>query len=134
MSWHVSTRIDDRRLRDVIKGMPQVIEDAISEEMAEIEADVKLAMAEEKHGRWYGDHQASAPGESPAVDSSDLTESIKHQLLSTTEGVVGTNVEYAPALEYGTSRMAARPFFTPAAERAQKRFLERVARALGDDL
>lgn len=49
------------------------------------------------------------------VDTGRLRNSISHA----TEGdavYIGTNVEYAPYVELGTSRMAARPFLRPAAE------------------
>lgn len=36
--------------------------------------------------------------------------------------VVGTNVEYAPYVEYGTRRMAAQPYLTPAAEAMRPAF------------
>lgn len=75
-----------------------------------IEGEVRDSMAQGKSGRHYGDHIASAPGESPAIDSQNLTNSI--QVIIENNGLmarVGTVVEYAPWLEDGTSRMAARP-------------------------
>lgn len=35
------------------------------------------------------------------------------------EWVVGTNVEYAPYVEFGTSRMGAQPYLRPAVDRAR---------------
>jgi HK97 gp10 family phage protein len=62
----------------------------------------------------------SAPGEAPAVDTGRLRASISHR-VETDSGesaaYVGTNVEYAPWLEFGTSRMRARPFMVPAMNR-----------------
>lgn len=48
------------------------------------------------------------------VDTGRLRNSISHaaQLGS---AYIGTNVEYAPHVELGTSKMAARPFLRPAA-------------------
>lgn len=43
---------------------------------------------------------------------------------------VGTNVEYARYVEYGTSKMSPRPYLTPALEAERHEFAERVARAL----
>lgn len=40
--------------------------------------------------------------------------------------VVGPSMEYSAFLEFGTSRMGARPYLTPAAEQAQRLFLENV--------
>ena len=51
------------------------------------------------------------------VDTGRLRSSITHEVGGDPEGIVarvGTNVEYAPHLEYGTSRMKARPFLRPA--------------------
>lgn len=76
-----------------------------------IEGQLIASMAEPKSGRMYGQHQASAPGESPAVDSSNLTGSITTIMESSLEAKIGTPVEYAPMLEDGTSRMAARPLW-----------------------
>jgi len=72
---------------------------------------LKASRAEPKSGRKYGDHQASAPGESPAVDSGNLTGSIVQIFPSTLEALIGTPVEYAVYLETGTSRMAQRPLW-----------------------
>ncbi len=73
-----------------------------------IEGEIKASMGEKKSGKRYGDHIASAPGESPAVDSSNLINSIFPE-IKTLEAKVGTPVEYSQFLEDGTSRMAARP-------------------------
>lgn len=42
------------------------------------------------------------------------------------EAVVGPSMEYSFFLEYGTSKMAARPYLTPAAEQAPKLFANNV--------
>ncbi|KKN20888.1 hypothetical protein LCGC14_0930920 [marine sediment metagenome] len=48
------------------------------------------------------------------VDTGTLKRSITHEFISDTEAQVGTNVEYAPFVELGTSKMSARPFLRPA--------------------
>lgn len=50
------------------------------------------------------------------VDTGRLRNSITHQQISSDTEVVGSNVEYAPYVELGTSKMGARPFIRPAAE------------------
>lgn len=44
-----------------------------------------------------------------AVDTGRLRDSITHS-IDDTSAYIGTNVEYAPYVELGTYRMAARPF------------------------
>lgn len=64
-------------------------------------------------------HTASAPGEAPAVDTGRLRQSIVANKLDPGHWQVGTNVEYALHLEYGTRKMSARPFMRPAFERVK---------------
>ena len=45
--------------------------------------------------------------------------------------VVGTNVEYAVHVEFGTSRMAAQPYLRPAAERTNRQ-LDQIAAQTDD--
>lgn len=57
------------------------------------------------------------------VDTGRLRNSITHAV----EGdavYIGTNVEYAPYVELGTSRMKARPFLGPAAENHGQEYKE----------
>ena len=48
------------------------------------------------------------------VDTGNLRNSITH-LVDGKAACIGTNVEYAPYVELGTSKMAARPYLKPAA-------------------
>ena len=50
------------------------------------------------------------------VDTGRLRNSITHERESENVEVIGTNVDYAPYVELGTSKMSARPFLRPAAE------------------
>lgn len=50
------------------------------------------------------------------VDTGNLKNSIQTTMEGDLTAVVGTHVEYAPYVEYGTRRMAARPYLGPAAE------------------
>lgn len=50
------------------------------------------------------------------VRTGNLRNSITHQQESENVEVIGTNVEYGPYVELGTSRMRAQPFLRPAAE------------------
>lgn len=51
------------------------------------------------------------------VDTGRLRSSITHEVAVDLDGLVariGTNVEYAPYVEFGTSRATAQPFLVPA--------------------
>lgn len=79
------------------------------------EAITKANLSRPGSGRVYGKHQASAPGEPPAVDTGRLRNATQADTQVRREGddIVGrvvANVEYAHALEVGTERIAPRPF------------------------
>lgn len=45
---------------------------------------------------------------------------------------IGSNVEYAPYVELGTSKMAARPFLKPAAENYAEQYMDLLKQAMSD--
>jgi HK97 gp10 family phage protein len=79
---------------------------------------------------WSGNYPpASQPGEEPAVRTGALHQSIRVLKRGKSHHEIhagGGDVDYAVYLEYGTERMAPRPFMTPAANHlmkvAEKRF------------
>lgn len=79
-------------------------------------------------------HQASAPGQAPAVDTGTLVNSISTDARpGALEATVSTPVEYAPHLEYGTVNMESRPAWIPEAELANRAYFpENMRRALGE--
>jgi hypothetical protein len=92
-----------------------------------LDAEIKISGSEPKHGPTYPrpggrSHTASAPGESPAIDTGFLHNSIQVDIRSNTEAVILIPPEYAEALEFGTATMAARPFVRPAIDSVTKRF------------
>lgn len=119
----------------------------------QLEGDIKRSM-QEGSGRLYGDHRASAPGEPPAPDTGRLRASISTNwsgssmsrgkvggkaLASDGVGmpkakgdrftvVVGSNVEYAPLLEFGTIKMQPRPFIRPAFDKIKHRVAKMLVR------
>jgi hypothetical protein len=102
-----------------------------------IEADLKLLheiMVEEfnapKHGRQYRRpggtrYTASAPGEPPAIRTGTLERSISepiiHESSTSVVGEIEIDAPYADDLEYGRTRVAARPFVEPAIEELLRR-------------
>lgn len=68
-----------------------------------------------------------------AVDTGTMRNSITSTVSGYT-GEVGPTVEYAPFVEYGTSRMGPQPFMGPALEKNVAPFIDGVADAAGDML
>jgi HK97 gp10 family phage protein len=59
------------------------------------------------------------------VDTGRLRNSISHAVDVNEEAAyIGTNVEYAPYVEYGTRRMAPRPYLKPAATEHGEEYTE----------
>lgn len=63
------------------------------------------------------------------VDTGRLRNSISHTHDKNT-AYVGTNVEYAPYIEFGTSKMAARPYLEPAIADHLNEYKEIIKREL----
>lgn len=76
-------------------------------------------------------HTASAPGQPPMSDTGYLANRITFDRLGDLTAVVGTKVDYAVHLEYGTERMAARPFFRPAVERMRPKYIGKLEDLIG---
>lgn len=65
---------------------------------------------------------ASKPGSPPNTDTGRLVQSIQFEFLDNgASSVVGTNVKYGKYLEFGTSKMAARPWLQPAFDKNKKK-------------
>lgn len=56
------------------------------------------------------------------VDTGRLRGSITTNIISAYSGEVGTNVEYAEYVEYGTRYQSAQPYFEPAVEKNEDKF------------
>ncbi|GAB2539823.1 HK97 gp10 family phage protein [Rufibacter soli] len=65
-----------------------------------------------------------------SVKTNRLRSSIVRQEYGRWNRTVGTNVEYAPFVEFGTFRSRAKPYLYPAAEAERQRFLENLRRIL----
>lgn len=86
-------------------------------------------------------HHPSAPGNPPAPDTGNLRNSINYEIQKdeyTVTGIVGTtqkNPPYGRFLEYGTSKMAPRPWLRPAMRKnnefIRKSISETIKRVVG---
>ena len=76
-------------------------------------------------------HQASAAGEPPASDTSLLASNISLDIDPDGLGAsVDSRADYSSFLEFGTSKMAARPFMQPALEVNRKKIKANMAEEL----
>ena len=103
-----------------------------------------------KNMEWYGDQvissvrnakrggleaaslivEGSATLRAP-VDTGNLRSSITHRVVSDEEAHIGTNVDYAPYVEQGTSKMAAQPFLRPALDENEGRINRMIGEVIG---
>jgi HK97 gp10 family phage protein len=89
-----------------------------------------------KTGRLYTrngiQHQASAVGEYPATDTGELIASIAVEIDADKLGAsVQATAPHAEYLEFGTSKMRARPFLQPSAEATRPRMRAFLRKVLG---
>jgi hypothetical protein len=91
---------------------------------------VPVPIAERAGNNLSPSHQASAPGEAPATDTGRLASSVMFRRTGKLDCEVSSAAGYAQYLEFGTQRIAPRPAWTPAAEQAKPKFVERVAKAI----
>lgn len=120
-----------RRLHS--KYMQDAVIRAIYDAGEAVRADAQASIRE---GAVSGpDHVPSAPGQPPNADTHNLDLSIDVRMNASRKTVTVTAMaEYAAALEFGTSRMAARPFMRPALQRNRNRLVYGVAQAVRDQV
>lgn len=107
---------------------PRIVENRLEQ----IKTDIETAMQLPKSGTVYGDHQASAPGDAPAVLEGDLINSLVVEMTGPAAGELRAEDPKAGMLEFGTlnedgtQRMAPRPFMIPGAEANRQPFIDDV--------
>lgn len=80
-------------------------------------------------------HVPSSPGEPPNADTHVLDRSIETVQVAPLKVEVSANAPYAAALEFGTSKMQARPYMAPAVARTRddvRAIFNRAARRIID--
>ncbi|MCK6578114.1 MAG: hypothetical protein L6Q98_08435 [Anaerolineae bacterium] len=117
------TKNDRRVLQRLIRETPDKVSDAVRGIATEMTNDIVLS---------YGE-SPSSPGEPPGVDTGTLRSGTTWELDSQdkTKAAITIQAEYGPYLEFGTSKMSARPFVTPVFERWRSGELKRFLRATG---
>ena len=75
-------------------------------------------------------HVPSKPGEPPNQDTGVLAGNIEATRAGRLKALVTSSADYAAALEFGTSRMAARPYMRPARDKKKAEVRDLVSKAL----
>jgi hypothetical protein len=127
------------RLPAIRAAIPLILARETSKTAEIIKDQADIAMQSPKSGMHYyvvnhrtgsyGWHQASSPGEAPAVLSGHLKDSASVDSIPQGQAVTW-DTDYAAALEFGAGRIAPRPFARPAATKAFPGFVSRVANAI----
>ena len=102
--------------QEVVKGGAQLIR---GEAIKSIQSGAKSGIVYEKYNP-RRTHRASAPGQAPASDTGNLVSKITVRQDGQNKTNVESNAHYSAFLEYGTSKMEARPFMLPAFEKSKK--------------
>lgn len=79
-------------------------------------------------------HKPSAPGQPPNRDSGNLQAQLKIARSGKLKAEVRSEAPYSNALEFGSSKMSARPFLRPARDATRDEVRKIVEKKLGDFL
>ncbi len=114
--------------REVIQGGAQLIR---GEAIKSIQSGPKSGRVYEKYNP-RRTHRSSGEGQAPASDTGFLANNIVTKLSSDgLSGEVTSRADYSQFLEFGTSKMGARPFMQPSLEENRPKIRARVRRLLG---
>jgi len=109
-----------RRLEEALDGMERGAKRAVADEVRDMADDMR-------EGAPVGSAQAGTRGDPPLSDSV-----VEH--VDGLTGRAGPTAPHTPHVEHGTKSHPAQPFVGPAAERARRRFPERVADEIRKEL
>ena len=108
--------------QEIVKGGGQLIR---GEAIKSIQTGAKSGVMYQKYNP-RREHRASAPGQAPASDTGNLVSKIIVK-NNKDEVRVQSNANYSKFLEFGTSKMLARPFMFPAKEKSKKKIIQITA-------
>lgn len=112
-------------LNEYGKDMDAQIKWAVDKTSGEVLELAQKSINRKSRGEKAGGRYVSKPGTAPNSDSGDLIKSLK----IVNQGFyadVGSDLFYAPWLEFGTQNMPARPFLAPALKRRRFVWFKRI--------
>jgi hypothetical protein len=99
----VTIELNTRKLNGLLRNLNKITDRAVGGLAFDGEAYIKQSMGA----------SPSAAGDPPGVDTGKLRQSIRAERERAAQWAISTDTEYAVHLEFGTSRMAPRPFMSP---------------------
>ena len=124
VSAKIQIKVNSAELKKIINQA----ENLVSESSVYMAEEMKKSITSgAKSGRRYGSHTSSAPGQAPANWTGQLLKNIKVQKMKGISFVYIT-AKYAQFLEFGTSKMRARPFIIPAFIKTKKYIQDKLKR------
>lgn len=105
MTFNVQVEIHDDELRRLVVNFPQRVDAAIAGLAFDGQAWLQDAFGQ--------DGSPSSPGGIPGIDTGTLKNSISVNPAGFLARAIGAAADYALHLEFGTSRMEARPYMGP---------------------
>lgn len=110
-----------------------VMQEALEMSGKKVEREAKILInTSTPTGRIYGNHRASAAGQPPATDTGNLVRNIKvkSERGSVKVGILDQKAIYGAYLEFGTSKMGARPWLKPATDKSSEYIMKSFTLAL----
>lgn len=126
----MNVTVDNKGMAEFFAALDGGMRRATGAAAAEYQTALKSIMQRNRGGL------PSAPGEPPAVQTGHLSQSIAYSITSPTTAKNGTNDSNGLFLEFGTERMAARPWLRPVAydrrvaDKARKLAAQSLARSI----
>jgi hypothetical protein len=99
----VTIELNTRKLNGLLRNLNKITDRAVGGLAFDGEAYIKQSMGA----------SPSAAGDPPGVDTGKLRNSIRAEKEAALRWAISTDTEYAAHLEFGTSRMAPRPYMAP---------------------
>lgn len=104
------------RIPAIARALSTESDRVVQKTATDVAEEMVTSLEGARHGRRYGAHRASAPGEKPARLYGTLAGGINIKRRAN-NATVFSSAAHTPHLEYGTRNMAARPFMRPAARK-----------------
>jgi HK97 gp10 family phage protein len=117
------------RMRAIPKAAREAVKPALMQGGYEV-ADTIEALAPEDTGDLKGSVAVTGPGQAtPPYSQPGGSDVVPENAVAVTVG--NSDVRYPHLQEYGTTKMAAQPFFWPGVRLSRKKALNRIKRAIG---